>query len=614
MKDQDQIKDLFNDESMADGRQLSVGVEAFQKAYEGHGAVMYVVDMASFSIVDANAAALKFYGYDRATMLTKRIPDLNITPEQGIRAEVKNAIAEGRSYYIFKHRLSSGELRDVEVYANPISIRGKDYSFSIVNDITERKKTERELQRTKEAAEAANKSKSAFLANMSHELRTPLNAILGFSELMKRDVGISPEQIRNLEIIGRSGEHLLSLINDVLEFSKIEAGRVVLNLENFDLYRLLLSLEEMFQLRARQKGLTLNVDQSRDVPQYIKTDQNKLRQILINLLGNAIKYTETGGITISVNFKEANLLHFEVIDTGVGISQKEHDKIFDAFFQTDNQYSSQLGTGLGLPISRKFADLLGGDLTVESDVNQGAKFLLDIPVELTDGIDNESLRHRHTVVGIKEGQPVFRLLVVEDNDDSRNLLVTLLRAVGFEVKDAVNGKDAIKVWDTWQPHLIWMDMRMPIMNGYQATKNIKSSPDGKETVIIALTASAFEEDRHKVIEHGCNDFVRKPFKEYEIFEMIRKHIGVEFIHEANVDKKNNKPVMSDQMIQQAIADLPKKLRNQFKTAVDRVDYDTSVGLLEEIKKINDVLANALAEAANGYQFEILQKMFERANE
>jgi len=215
---------------------------------------------------------------------------------------------------------------------------------------------------------------------------------------------------------------------------------------------------------------------------------------------------------------------------------------------------------------------------------------------------------------MKEDQPVFRLLVVEDNDDSRNLLVKLLRAVGFEVKEAVNGQEAVNVCNTWRPHLIWMDMRMPVMNGYQATKEIKNSPDGKETVIIALTASAFEEDRHKVIEYGCNDFVRKPFKEYEIFEMIRKHLGVAFIHEANGDKKSTIPVMSDQMIQQAIADLPKELRCKFKTAVDNVDYDTSVDLLEEIIKINAMLANALANAADGYQFEILQKLFERANE
>ncbi|MCP4579124.1 MAG: response regulator, partial [Deltaproteobacteria bacterium] len=392
----------------------------------------------------------------------------------------------------------------------PIPVEGADEIASMAQSVSyfieKRNEYETTLQDARRAAEKANRAKSEFLANMSHELRTPLNAILGFSELMRRDSGITREQLNNLETIGRSGEHLLSLINDVLEFSKIEAGRIVPNQETFDLHRLLLGLEEMFGLRARQKGLSLVFDQGADVPQYIRADQNKLRQILINLLGNAVKFTETGGITLSVKKKEPNeemqtggcFLRFEVVDTGVGIPFEDQSKIFDAFFQTNVQRVSYQGTGLGLPISRKFVDLMGGALTVNSKEAKGSSFTFDIPVELADSADAESSQLTRRVIAITEDQPVFRLLVVEDDEASRDLLVKLLRTVGFEVQDAVNGQDAIEVWENWQPHLIWMDMRMPIMDGYEATSRIKNLPDGKDTIIIALTASAFEEDHHKV--------------------------------------------------------------------------------------------------------------------
>ncbi len=477
---------------------------------------------------------------------------------------------------------------------------------------------EEKLVKEKEKSEAANLAKSEFLANMSHELRTPLNAILGFSQLMTRDSDISSEQLGHLETIGRSGEHLLSLINDVLEFSKIEAGRIDLNKENFDFHRLLLGLEEMFRLRGQQKGLSLEFEWGNDVPRTIRADQNKLRQILINLLGNAVKFTESGGITLSVRRKELGnrrqtdtcFLHFEVVDTGMGISSEEESKIFDTFFQADTSQLSQQGTGLGLPISQKFVDLLGGTLTVESGVGRGTCFTFCIPVELAEVADSDTPQLKRKVIALAENQPNYRLLVVEDNENNRNLLVKLLQSVGFEVQEAVNGQEAIEKWQKWQPHLIWMDMRMPVMDGYEATEIITSkmsqSKCGSDTKIIALTASAFEKDRLKVLTHGANDFVSKPFREFDIFEMVSKYLGVRYVYE--VDQVSSKSELgtekiNDKNMTESIKTLPGKAIAMLVEAAELSDVVMIDQVIEDIGYQNKQLANGLSQLAENYAYD-----------
>jgi signal transduction histidine kinase/FixJ family two-component response regulator len=466
---------------------------------------------------------------------------------------------------------------------------------------------------------AANQAKSLFLANMSHELRTPLNAILGFSELMTRDQNLTLEQQRNLETIGRSGEHLLALINDVLELSKIEAGLIVLHEENFDLHRLLLGLEEMFRLRARQKRLSIEFEQADDVPRYIRADQNKLRQILINLLSNAVKFTEEGKITLRVNAiassQEENngrfgTLHFEVIDTGVGIVPEEQENVFDAFFQTSVQRHSQQGTGLGLTISQRFVSMMGGGLKLDSEVGRGTKISFEIPVEHVKDSDIVVDRPVKRVTGLEPGQQIFRILVVEDHEVSRDLLIKLLRQVGFETREAANGKEAVTVYEQWRPHLIWMDMRMPVMDGFESTRQIKTSPDSKDTVIIALTASAFEEDRKRVLEHGCNDFVRKPFREREIFEMLTKHLGVAFVYEEDkAEGRGPKAESHIDSMKEAVIALPVALHQDFRKAVESIDFDKAIAIVEQIRERDKELATDVAELLNSYRFDTLQKLF-----
>ncbi len=481
----------------------------------------------------------------------------------------------------------------------------------MIEDFSERKRAE-EFRIAKEAAEAANKAKSAFLANMSHELRTPLNAIIGFSELLTRGPSLSRGQLKDLETIVRSGEHLLSLINDVLDFSKIEAGRIVLRQENFDLHRFLNGLEEMFHLRAQQKKLYLNFKQGDDVPQFIRSDQSKLRQILINLLGNAVKFTDSGGITLKVIYNEKGSitavdlcsLRFEVIDTGVGIINEEHEKVFDAFFQADGRQLAHHGTGLGLPISRRFVNMMGGDLTVRSEIGKGTTFSFVIPVMQAESAAIESSGIRHRVIGLSTEQPAYRLLVVEDNEISRNLLVKLLQTVGFDVQEAENGREAIEVWEDWQPHLIWMDMRMPVMDGYQATKHIKTLPNGKDAVIIALTASAFEEDRLRVIQHGGDDFVRKPFREADIFAILEKHLGVKFVYEEDVGRKPQADHrISIQTLKSAAATLPAEMLERLVEATELSDAAMIDRVIEDIRIENVALADALSTLAENFSYD-----------
>jgi two-component system sensor histidine kinase/response regulator len=402
---------------------------------------------------------------------------------------------------------------------------------------------ETELIQARDAAEAANRAKSAFLANMSHELRTPLNAILGFAQLLAREPNLTPKQRQNLTTINHSGEHLSVLINGVLDMSKIEAGRVEVQPEEFDVRYLLLNLEEMFYLRTEQKGLTLVFEYDPQLPYYVRADQNKLRQILINLLGNAVKFTPQGSITLRAGMPPVaggetaiNTLQFEVEDTGFGIPAHELETIFEAFKQSNINGHAQHGTGLGLAISRQYARLMGGDLTARNKPDRGSSFVLTVPVELIAETDirvkSEKTKGRQ-VVGIMAGQPVYRLLVVEDVEANRTFLTGLLQPFGFELREALNGSEAIELWQNWQPHLILMDIRLPVLDGLEATRHIRAQQRAGEPapIIIAVTASAFDEDRSTILAAGCDDVLRKPFREAELFDMLAHHLKVQFIYQ-----------------------------------------------------------------------------------
>jgi signal transduction histidine kinase len=394
----------------------------------------------------------------------------------------------------------------------------------------------------RQQAENANRAKSVFLANMSHELRTPMNAILGFAQLLRRDTGLTPSQREKVNTILGSGEHLLLLINDVLDISRIEVGRLSLNVSHFDLWHTLTVLKEMLQERVAKKGLALHVSRAPGVPRYVQADEGKIRQVLINLLGNAVKFTEQGIVTVHVEVgaraaSNRTQLIFTVTDTGIGIAPEEIDRIFGAFERASHLPKAVEGTGLGLAISREIARNMDGDITVRSQAGSGSQFFFTIMVGLSAPTIAPPVETSSPalVKGLKPGQKGRKILIVDDIEENRALLTELLTAAGFEVREALNGQEAIESWQTWQPHLIFMDIRMPVMDGYIATETIRKleaerlreagdeSPGGVEestiqhqqirVPIIAFTSSAFEEDRLKSLRYGCDDFVRKPVKE-----------------------------------------------------------------------------------------------------
>lgn len=534
------------------------------------------------------------------------------------------------------------------------------------------------LQTAKLAAEKANLAKSTFLASMSHELRTPLNIILGFTQVMDGATNLTNEQHIHLETINRAGEHLLSLINDILEISKIEAGRVVVNQHHFDLWKLLRDLEKMFAFKARTKKLDFSVNIAVDTPQYIQSDEGKIRQVLINLLGNAIKFTEQGKISLRVRFEpdlespqyqsinksinkainkpievnspnldvsgslvssqnayanvDENLttalttgqLKIDVEDTGIGIASESLKRIFTAFEQIEPSYKSAEGSGLGLTISYKFIQLMGGDIQVKSQEGQGSIFMISLPITSVPVPHHHSSQFRHSQINtnlsdIKTNpssyhQSNYKILVVDDHQGSRELLVNILNSVGFIIKQAENGAEAIELCSTWQPDLICMDMQMPVVDGYQASRTIKYHLQGKQIPIIAISANAFVEDREKALLAGCDDFLSKPFQKTALIAMIAKYLPVNLSdYSLTICKPPPSNNFSETDVKLLLSQTPAHWGNKLYKACCLCDDSQVFELLTELPRSQQQLIDAITSLAHDFRFDLIIELLDHSN-
>lgn len=470
-----------------------------------------------------NPAAEAFFGYPREYSLGKPL-SLLLGDGAASLAGSADGVAgeEGSSLGRISWRSTDGAVRLLEYHLSRSGEGPDAWTTAILRDVTERAELEETLRRAKEEAENASRMKSEFLANMSHELRTPLNAILGFTQLLDTDRNLTESQHERVRIISRSGEHLLALINDILDISKIEAGRTELHLSAFDLHGFLKDLRDMFELKCSRQGLSLYADMVDGLPRYVRGDLGKLRQVMVNLVGNAVKFTDEGGVGILAG-TDGDRVRFSVRDTGRGIPPEEQRAILQPFVQASTT-DHEGGTGLGLAISSRYIALMGGSLEVKSEPGKGSEFSFTIPLERVDGIPRRE-RPGYESIRLEPGSRATAL-VADDQEANRLVLGEMLRGAGFTVVEAANGREAVDRARESRPAIVFMDIKMPVLDGYGAAAAIKSDPASAGAKVFALTASAFAHDEARIMASGFDGFLAKPFKLGDLYALIAERGGV----------------------------------------------------------------------------------------
>ena len=584
-------------------------------------------------ILNWNRGAERLYGYSAAEAIGQLITMLLPPERKGESSEILARLKQGHTVSEETVRLNKdGHRIDVSLTNSPIknSLGQVTAASSIAHDISARKLAEqhimdlnRRLEEAAEEAEGANRAKSTFLSTISHEIRTPLNAILGYAQLMARDPSLDANAKANLQIIGRSGEHLLSLINDVLDMSKIEAGRTELKPVTFNLFRVIDDLAGMFRLRAQGKGVQFELLFEGAPAPYVLADEGKLRQMLINLLDNSIKFTRRGWIKLHATLQETTAESTEsdtvpplwltvlVEDSGSGMSEAEAEKMFEPFRQAAG-IDSNKGTGLGLAISRKFARLMGGDITVTSRRGSGSTFRLEIPVQRGDPRVAVRRTAAPPVIALRSGSKSPKVLVVDDQFENRDWLMKLLTTVGFTVRDAEDGERALRSWQEWNPDLILMDVHMPVLDGLEATRRIKADDRGKETMIVVLTASAMEADRHAVAHSGADGFLSKPCREEELLEKIRSLLNVEYDYDEFHQDEETEAGMA--LNAEWVRALPPELVGQLRDATLNGDQALMNKLIAKVRETAEPWnAQALQALVDKYEYDALTQLLDEAS-
>jgi PAS domain S-box-containing protein len=616
---------------------LMASAESLRLVFEYAPDSLCVIDQKG-RIVAVNRKAEEMSGYARHDIVGRSLLTFGLLADDQVRkasdllAKCLGGRAVGPEELVFKTK-NALEV-PVEISACPVLIGGQACVLAAAREITERKRLEeqaeknqedlwsvirertRELEKAKQAADSANRAKSAFLASMSHEIRTPMNAILGYAQLMQRDEGLTPPLRQHLDVISRSGEHLLALINDILEMSKIEAGRITLNPTSFSLRALLEDLEMMFRARTDAKGIDFKVECPDDIPRYIEGDEGKLRQILINLLSNAVKFTEAGRIVLRVRLDQEGpgrlRLAGEVEDTGPGISEEEQGGLFSPFYQAERGRRMGTGTGLGLAICRQFVRLMGGEISVRSRLGRGSTFTFQVELgesEVTEAErKSESVRIQH----LRPDQPVYRVLVVDDEDVNSTLCAQMLGNVGFHTARAANGKDALVQFSVWRPHLILMDMRLPVMDGAEAIRRIRASPCGTEVKIISVTAGAFEQDQEEAFAAGADDFLAKPYREADLFGKVGTLLGAEYVlsKEPASEPAKEQESGAGERGPADLADLPAEFVRKMCEAVIQADYDIMLRLIDGEEGLAASTRSELRRALEHFEYTRLLRMLQ----
>lgn len=502
---------------------------------------VFMLDPEKLKFSYINAGFVNLLGYTHYELLQTNLTDLETETFSGAGFSLGSFLPVQR--YETEYRHKNGQLIPVEVFLQYISITEQSCFVGIVRDITDRKRAEIALRQAKEeaehaqqVAEIANQAKSTFLASMSHELRTPLNGILGYTQILKRDATLTIQQREGIDIIHRSAEYLLTLINDILDLSKVEAQRMELYPTEFELSKFLQGIVELFQIRAQQKGINFIHQISPTLPKIVNADETRLRQVLFNLLSNAVKFTQEGSVTLQIE-QQQDLVSFQIADTGIGIEQTMLEAIFLPFEQVGHADHKVQGTGLGLAIAKKLVNLMEGKLQVTSELGRGSRFWFEIALPAVTEPKHVALETEtcvDTIVGF-EGLP-RKILIVDDKIENCKILTQLFSALGFITAEAYNGVQALEKLEQWQPDLIFMDLIMPIMDGLTATETIRKNPAFDKIVIIAVSASVFSTHQSQSKAVGCDDFIAKPWRTAELLRCVQKHLHLTWVHQATTEK------------------------------------------------------------------------------